>query len=165
MVAKRIKFEGTIFKSKEDAAFAMSLSHAGWSWFYKPIKQGHRWAFLAWSNRDLPFPSLIDYHAEMPSRLYANNLTERMRLAPFESIIVWGSPWAPVDYGSEECCYNVYPVFTIHGNYGWGDFLPEMESGRSDLFSLQHQACEILGIDEGIARSSKMYIDEHLSHA
>jgi len=163
MVAKRIKYDGTAFKSKEDAAFAMSLSRSGWDWVYKPIRQGHRWTFFCYSDHTGRIASLIDYHAEMPSRLYADNLTDRMRQAPFESIIVWGSPWAPVDYGSRKCCYNVYPVFTTHGNYGWGDFLPEMESGRSDLFSLQHQADEILGIGEGLALLSKIHIDDFLS--
>jgi hypothetical protein len=165
MVAKRIKFEGTLLKSKEDAAFAMSLTRVGRNWFYKPVFCGHRWTFFTFPCVGDGRRILIDYHPEMPSRLYADNLTDRTRQLPFESIIVWGSPWTTVKNGSKECCYNAYPVFTSHGKYGFGNFMPELDSGRSDLISLQHKIDEIIGIDESIAQGSKKSIDKYLSHA
>jgi len=96
----------------------------------------------------------------MPTNTYVDNLTDKIRVDPKESIVVWGNPWDGLDRsidGPDQCCYRVYPIFCSHGKYGWGDFIRLADNGGDWPTSTRHSTWDILGITEEMAQESKEY--------
>ena len=163
-----------MFDSKSEAVFARTLEIAGHRWeYHPPVHCGHVWDFLVWRNcyrvhttpdyvysyLDIP-PILIEYKPSMPTNTYVDNLTEKMRTDPRESIVVWGNPWDGVDKkidGPQECCYRVYPIFCSYGAYGWGDFIRLTDNGGDWPTSYRHPTWEVLGITEDMAQEAKEF--------
>lgn len=153
----KTEYKGIVFDSKSEAVFARCLDSAGHAWIYHPSPHcGHEWDFLVFrkpfvrSGRKRSFkvgdnyysnpltfpeynekPVLIEYKPSEPTMTYVNNLTEKMRANPIESVIVYGNPWAGIcqSYYFEHC-YNVFPVFSGMCKYGWGDFSPSADCGE-----------------------------------
>lgn len=181
----RTEYKGIAFDSKAEAVFARTLDLAGHDWVYHPEKHcGHEWDFLVFPTHVLRWyqsafigrkqyvskkakyiktaskPMLVEYKPSMPTNTYVVNLTEMMRQDPFESIVVWGNPWDGVDTSiddSSECCYCVYPIFSSHAKYGWGDFDPVADNGNDYPISWRHNTFDVLGINESMAQEAKRY--------
>jgi len=159
MLTGRIKYKSVLFKSKEEATFAKSLELAGLNWVYHPYYCGHRWTFLAFSSTDKERSTLIDYHATQPTMNYADRLTAITSEYPSESIIVYGGPWERnFEPSWDSGRYKVYPVYTFHGEYGWGCFDSIADNGTGEVVST-YSLEDILGIGEEETRVAKEYFD------
>jgi hypothetical protein len=171
--AVKTEYKKIVFDSKSEAVFARTLDIAGHHWKYHPKEHcGHVWDFLVWRNCsyvDHRLPSYIyarvpwiyiEYKPSMPTNTYVDNLTEKMRSDPRESIVVWGNPWDGVDKeidGPQDCCYRIYPIFCSMGKYGWGDFIRLADNGGDWPTSFYHETWPVLGITEGMAQEAKRY--------
>lgn len=186
MKPTKTEYKRIIFDSKSEAVFARCLDMAGHGWVYHPAEHcGHEWDFLVFRRpyikpgrkkivsvggvsyfNPLTFhehvrkPLLIEYKPSMPTDTYVENLTEKMRVDPCESIIVWGNPWSgPPEFGDSIrlCSYVCYPVFSTESHYGWGDFNRGGDCGQSELWSSQHHIIDILGISEQLVQEAKSF--------
>lgn len=184
MNPRRTEYKGIVFDSKAEAVFARTLDIAGHDWVYHPEKHcGHEWDFLVFPAHDRYFykspwvggkhcestmvysgpvskPMLVEYKPSMPTNTYVDNLTEIMRQDPRESIVVWGNPWDGVDRsidGPIDCCYRVYPIFSSHAKYGWGDFIRLADNGGDFPTSYRHETFSVLGVNEHMAQQAKRY--------
>jgi hypothetical protein len=107
-----------------------------------------------------PKPMLIEYKPTMPTNTYVDELTNKMRCDPKESVVVWGNPWDGVDQSIDppaECCYRVYPIFCSHGKYGWGDFIRLLDNGGDWPTSSRHTTWDVLGITVEMAQEAKNF--------
>lgn len=160
MKAIKTEYKNIVYDSKSEAVFARVLDLAGHRWNYHPSEHcGHVWDFYIFRKQWMPY-MFIEYKPAMPTMTYVNNLTETMSVNPQESIIVWGNPWNGIDLsigGPHECCYRIYPIFSSFGNYGWGNFIPEADSGESHPVSYRHETWDILGITEEMAQDAKSF--------
>lgn len=182
--ARKTEYKGIVFDSKSEAVFARTLDLAGHYWVYHPSPHcGHEWDFLVFPNileikhrmlevggrryygpssqivgfRD---PMLIEYKPKMPTMSYVENLTNRMRANPIESVLVWGNPWdgpAKKCDVNVVCCYYVYPIFSRYAKYGWGDFAPLADHSEDAPKSHRHPIRDFLGITEQMAQEAKCY--------
>jgi hypothetical protein len=174
----KTEYKGIVFDSKSEAVFARTLDIAGVEWIYHPAEHcGHAWDFLVFPThfyktpmwfrcggkyytskslvRQLESkPMLIEYKPSPPTDTYIENLTEKMRSDPVESIIVWGSPWKD---GFNGCCYVSYPIFSSHSKYGWGDFSRSLDNDEDVPFSYRHEIGDILRITNEMALQAKEY--------
>jgi hypothetical protein len=103
-------------------------------------------------------PILVEYKPTAPTDTYIENLTESMRRGvPFESVIVWGSPWnGPVT--GERCSYVSYPVFcSFDSKYGWGDFNREADTGGALPTSSRHPFGHMFNCSESIIQMAKSF--------
>jgi hypothetical protein len=182
MVPKRTEYKGIVFDSKAEAVFARTLDIGGHDWVYHPLPHcGHEWDFLVFPTHTVAAhgnlrvggqhyrskktvshprskPMLVEYKPSMPTNTYVDNLTEQMRADPIESIVVWGNPWDGADCsidGPSECCYRIYPIFSSHAKYGWGDFIRLGDNGGDYPTSWRHPTWPILGITEYMAQEAK----------
>ena len=172
----RTEYMGTVFDSKSEAVFARVMHILGHDYVYHPSEHcGHEWDFLVFrkplgkvktvvfvgGERYInPFPHepeekpiLVEYKPGPPTKTYIENLTNKMRKNPFESVLVWGSPWASIhpvlkDYGMN-LSYVCYPIFTRHDRFGWGDFCQLADSGYDcdPPFSQRHTFSDMFGCD------------------
>lgn len=179
MDAIKTEYNKVVFDSKSEAVFAKTLDLAGHYWEYHPKQHcGHAWDFLVrrywgWHSFRAYIPGfltnkipeiLIEYKPSMPTNTYLDNLVEKMRSDPKESIVVWGNPWTPVDTSidniNEDCCYQVYPIFCSYGKYGWGDWCRLADNGGDWPTSMRHDAWNVLGIrDEMVQKALKHRFD------
>lgn len=166
MNATITEYKGIVFDSKSEAVFARTLDLGGHRWVYHPPQHcGHIWDFLVFRSHMNNEPILVEYKPQMPTNTYVDNLTEKMRADPKESIVVWGNPWDGIDHsidGPQECCYRVYPIFcikTVSGNakYGWGDFIRLADNGGDWPTSYRHETWDVLGITEEMVQEAKEY--------
>lgn len=137
------EYAGTRFRSKSEAVFARCLELSGYAWEYEPGEvAGHKWDFLIdrrhLCGRYRERFVFIEYKPSEPTRSYVESLTERMRHCPVESLLVYGSPWNPVNFPLPGDCYITYPIFTHDGKYGWGDFEQHGDNGEDFLCSHRH---------------------------
>ena len=100
MDAIKTEYKRIIFDSKSEAVFARTLDLGGHQWSYHPPEHcGHVWDFLVFrvhmGNKSEQI--LVEYKPKMPTDTYVDELTNRMRHDPKESIVVWGNPWDGVD--------------------------------------------------------------------
>jgi hypothetical protein len=163
MDAIKTEYNGIVFDSKSEAVFARTLDLGGHRWIYHPPEHcGHVWDFLVFRAHmgSEPMPIFVEYKPQMPTNTYVDELTDKMRPDPKESIVVWGNPWDGVDRsidGPQECCYRVYPIFCSYGKYGWGDFIRLMDNGGDWPTSYRHPTWEVLGITEAMAQEAKSF--------
>ena len=167
----KTEYMGTVFDSKSEAVFARVLHALGHDYVYHPNKHcDHEWDFLVFRKAMFekrtyasvgsghyiskimydvtPPPILIEYKPSAPTETYIGNITRKTSAKPIESVIVWGNPWAGPPNLSlmHDLSYVVYPVFTTHGRYGWGDFCSMADNGGADLpFSNRHTFGEMFG--------------------
>lgn len=175
------EYKGVRFDSKSEAVFARTLDLAGHDWVYHPGEHcGHAWDFLVFPTHgqrvvqytcvcgkgfksQTPIfqlhyrPVLIEYKPSAPTDTYIRNLTVAMSEQPYESIIVWGSPWKPGGTAVSDCCYTAYPIFSSYAKYGWGDFCRAGDNGEELPMSHRHNIKDMLGITERMAQEAKSY--------
>jgi len=163
MDAKKTEYKKIIFDSKSEAVFARTLDLGGHQWIYHPPEHcSHMWDFLVFRMHmgDTPMPILVEYKPKMPTNTYVDELTNKMRCDPKESVVVWGNPWDSVDRsidGPQECCYRVYPIFCSYGKYGWGNFIRLADNGGDWPTSSRHPTWDVLGITEAMAQEAKNF--------
>ena len=116
------EYKGVRFRSKSEAVFARCLDLAGWDWDYEPKNaSGHRWDFLV-DRKTEPGSGrerfvFIEYKPSQPTIAYVRSLIEKTKLAPVESILIWGSPWSPVSSGK---VFGGCSIFSSDAPRGWG---------------------------------------------
>ncbi|WP_139276573.1 hypothetical protein [Spirulina major] len=163
MEAIKTEYKGIVFDSKSEAVFARTLDLSGAEWEYHPQKKcGHLWDFLVlpYINAGHSVLTLVEYKPQMPTNTYVDNLTNKMRRDPFESIVVWGNPWDGIDGsidGPQDCCYRIYPIFSSYGKYGWGDFIRMADNGGDFPTSYRHPTYEVLGIKEWMVQEAMTF--------
>jgi len=163
----KTEYKGVVFDSKSEAVFARTLHIAGLRYQYHPRSLismeemgGHDWDFLVWLDNEPPNNFVyVEYKPKMPTMTYINNLTEKVRSRPVESIVVWGSPWngPPDKYFLPACSYVAYPIFSSFAKYGWGDFIPTADYGCNEPYSYRHEIGHMLGIKEWMAQEAREY--------
>jgi hypothetical protein len=166
----KTEYMGVVFDSKSEAVFARTLHLLGHEYVYHPNEHcGHVWDFLVfrkpfwfyrshaivgdtcyWSTNQyykVEAPILVEYKPNAPTKTYIDNLTNKMREDPIESVIVWGNPWSGPDNKvclDDKLSYVCYPVFTKHDRFGWGDFNQLADNGYDDVpFSYRHTFSEM----------------------
>jgi hypothetical protein len=186
MQAIRTEYNGTVYDSKSEAVFARTLHLLGHKFLYHPPSRcDHEWDFLVfrepWKHNrgsyvfehDMGYeeieniddfvsykPILVEYKPSAPTDTYIENLTRMMANKPFESVIVWGSPWKGViNYGSPRLSYACYPIFCSHDSkYGWGDFIQLGDNGESIPVSSRHMFGKVFQCqDDEIIQQAKQY--------
>lgn len=168
----KTEYMGTVFDSKSEAVFARVLHVLGHEYVYHPSEHcGHEWDFLVFRKpmfvkrhfatvggerylskmkyHDNPPPILIEYKPSAPTQIYINNLIQKTSEKPIESVLVWGSPWAGIqNIGlATDLSYVVYPIFTKHNRFGWGDFCQAADNGDDIPYSFRHMFHEMFGCD------------------
>jgi len=186
----KTEYKGIVFDSKSEAVFARALDLAGNEWFYHPGSHcGHDWDFLVFSrqmeyarewssccgktfhsessfcNGPVVKPSLVELKPSMPTRTYVDNLTQKMRDCPYESLVVYGSPWSGIT-NYKNLIYSVYPIFSTYYKYGWGDYEPCASNGFPDPYAIEYCAFLMYGLSNDVVlEASKYRFDLAVQHA
>lgn len=183
MQPTKTEYKGIVFDSKSEAVFARALDEAGNHWVYHPaIHCDHEWDFLVFpygkevrrsqvlvgnkfyaDPRSFPSkpPVLVEYKPSEPTMTYVRNLTKQMIVKPFNSVVVWGNPWAgPISENPYNLhCYAAYPIFSNECRYGWGEFNPMADSGEDRPFS-SIDVTSLFGVSlRGATEASKFRFD------
>jgi hypothetical protein len=167
------EYAGVKYASKSEAIFARCLDLAGQqhepqynycrhAWDFrviKPKKWVQSWADGVWSAaaawpEEWADSLLIEYKPSTPTWTYIDNLMAKMKTAPTESIIVWGSPYQSLRY-----VFNVRPLYSRFWKYGWGDYwdFRDDDNPDPDPAAGEYDLANMLGVTDEIANIAKQY--------